>query len=1019
MQTRVIRLLTVCAGLFASLLIRTNAATVSTFREGVAGYAGTQDTFISSGSPTANNGASGTIEIDQAGAGGEFLLLRFENIFGTSPTQIPPKSKILYATLTVTISNGGNDPMVHRMLVPWTEASTWDSLTDGIVADDAEAAITEDATFSGTGGLRVIPLPTATLQAWSDATKTNHGWVFLPTGSDGTDFGSSEHSNPAVRPMLTVIWGTPTEPLDQPLMTATSPANGEANIAADANIQITVLNGATKLLNPASVRLLVNSQSVTPTVEPSANDPAQTIITYDPSANFASNTKIPVRLIFSDTSVPPRLSTNDFSFTTRSTTTMLVAIDDKQTWKYDRSATDLGTAWKEKTFNDGAWPSGMALLANETGNTPEPIRTDVDRFNDAGEYVATFYFRTHFNYSGPLGGDMFLRHVIDDGAIFYLNGVEIHRFGYGPGVPVLFNNTSAAGHEAAYEGPFVIPSFALVNGDNVLAVEVHQSGTGSSDFVFGAELSVTVADIKPTSVVSASPAANATEVSPSAAIEITLSDGSRQVQTNSVQLTINGQAVVPRVEKTAGSALTKITYTAPAGLPASSKVTVKLTYSDNATPANVATQEFSFTTKGSTLVNIDDKTKWRYERSGIDLGTAWREKNFNDSTWPEGAALIADETGATAEPIRTPVSRLDATGTVMPTMYFRTHFTFTGDPKTAQLKLRHVVDDGAVFYLNGVEIHRFGLAAGATYDFSTFFSGHEGNAYAGPYDISTASLVQGDNVLAVEVHQSDGGSSDIVFGAEIQVVAPPPVGTTTVTLIPIDDKQKWRYENTGADLGTGWKDKAFNDAAWPEGAGLFALETGATAEPIRTPIKRQSPAGANIVTDYFRTHFTFTGDPTTTKLQLRHVVDDSVAVYLNGVEVHRFFLPATGAITSATVAVPSDHENRYEGPFDIPATALVVGDNVIAAEVHQNSATSSDVVFGLELKAVVSGTPPTSSLKFSLFSQAGVNLNLEWTGTGALQSADAITGPWVDVAAAKSPFSAAIAGRAKFYRLRQ
>jgi hypothetical protein len=239
------------------------------------------------------------------------------------------------------------------------------------------------------------------------------------------------------------------------------------------------------------------------------------------------------------------------------------------------------------------------------------------------------------------------------------------------------------------------------------------------------------------------------------------------------------------------------------------------------------TNEFSFTTKGITLVNIDDKTKWRYNRSGVDLGTAWKEKAFNDSAWPEGAALIADETTA-VEPIRTVISRLDDAGTVIPTLYFRTHFNFTGDPKSALLKLRHVIDDGAVFYLNGVEIHRFGIAAGATFDFTTYFTGHE-NSYSGPYDIAVGSLVQGDNVLAVEVHQSDGGSSDIVFGAELVVIAPTSTAPkfTVITRTGTNLNLTWTGTGTlqSANSVTGpWTDVASANSPFTapiSGAGRF------------------------------------------------------------------------------------------------------------------------------------------------------------------------------------------------------
>ncbi len=344
-------------------------------------------------------------------------------------------------------------------------------------------------------------------------------------------------------------------------------------------------------------------------------------------------------------------------------------IDAETTWRYDRSAADLGTAWRELNFNDSAWPQGKMLIADETTTTVEPIRTAISRLNDAGEYVKTFYFRKKFNFNFAVdpGVVLQLRHVVDDGAVFYLNGKEIHRFGI-TADPVDYLS-DAAGHENAYEGPYVIPASFLVPGENILACEVHQSGGSSSDMVFGAEL----------------------------------------------------KALIPLVPKQLD------------------------------------------------VVKIDDVTQWRYDRSATDLGTAWREKNFNDSAWPQGKALIADETTTTVEPIRTAISRLNDAGEYVKTFYFRTKFTLPiASTAGAKLKLRHVVDDGAIFYLNGKEIHRFGITADPV-DYLSDAAGHE-NAYEGPYDIPIDALVPGENVLAAEVHQSGGSSSDMVFGGELSAI---------------------------------------------------------------------------------------------------------------------------------------------------------------------------------------------------------------------------------------------------------
>src|SRR5262249_13351454 len=74
---------------------------------------------------------------------------------------------------------------------------------------------------------------------------------------------------------------------------------------------------------------------------------------------------------------------------------------------------------------------------------------------------------------------------IDDGAVFYLNGQEIYRLAMPTGIITQATFATRTVGDAALEGPFDVPAAGLVRGDNVLAVEVHQANTTSSDIVFG------------------------------------------------------------------------------------------------------------------------------------------------------------------------------------------------------------------------------------------------------------------------------------------------------------------------------------------------------------------------------------------------------------------------------------------------------------------------------------------------------------------------------------------------------
>jgi hypothetical protein len=414
-----------------------------------------------------------------------------------------------------------------------------------------------------------------------------------------------------------------------------------------------------------------------------------------------------------------------------------------------------------------------------------------------------------------------------------------------------------------------------------------------------------------------------------------------------------------------------------------------------------------------TLVGINDVTTFRYDRSGQDLGTQWRENDYDDSAWPEGKTLIADESTATVEPIRTRISRFNDMGQYVKTFYFRTHFNFSQPISPGvKLRLRHVVDDGVVLYLNNVEIHRFGIAAGPV-DATTDATGHE-NIYEGPFDLPTDQLRVGDNVLAAEVHQSGGGSSDMVFGTEL--IATVPVTRTNLAVVAIDDVTTFRYDRTGQDLGTAWRENNYDDSTWPLGKTLIADESTATVEPIRTRISRFNDMGQYVKTFYFRTHFNFSAvTKDRAKIRLRHVVDDGVVLYLNNMEIHRFGI-AAGPVDASTDA--TGHENIYEGPFDILTDYLRLGDNVLAAEVHQSGGSSSDMVFGTEFIISVpvsdlGAAPPVLSI-----SRNGASVSISWTPSGGtLESAPAVTGPWSLVPNATNPYGATADGSARFYRV--
>ncbi len=217
-----------------------------------------------------------------------------------------------------------------------------------------------------------------------------------------------------------------------------------------------------------------------------------------------------------------------------------------------------------------------------------------------------------------------------------------------------------------------------------------------------------------------------------------------------------------------------------------------------------------------TLIPLD--AAWSYRDDGVDPGAAWREAEYvEDQAWKSGPAALYVEASELPWPKNTQLTIGSRT------FYFRTHFDFTGDPDAILLQLTTLVDDGAVFYLNGQEVWRVGIDDGDV-DHNTLASRGVGNAAVeGPYAIPTDALRQGDNVLAVEVHQQTIGSGDVVFGMQLetggQILNLNP-GINRVTAEAFDGPN-----GTGQLLATEWVD------VWYD-VGLAAVLAGTLTETV-------------------------------------------------------------------------------------------------------------------------------------------------------------------------------------------
>ncbi len=164
---------------------------------------------------------------------------------------------------------------------------------------------------------------------------------------------------------------------------------------------------------------------------------------------------------------------------------------------------------------------------------------------------------------------------------------------------------------------------------------------------------------------------------------------------------------------------------------------------------------------------LTSKSSWKYFAAASSPESNWNEANYNDNSWSSGNAELGYGDGDE----NTVIGYGSDPNNKYPSYYFRSNFMVKDLSKIGEVQLRFKIDDGAVVYVNGNEIARYNMIpypSKVAYDSLALssISGTAENDYHA-YSIPMDKLLQGRNVIAVEVHQNSRSSSDISFDAEI------------------------------------------------------------------------------------------------------------------------------------------------------------------------------------------------------------------------------------------------------------
>jgi len=180
----------------------------------------------------------------------------------------------------------------------------------------------------------------------------------------------------------------------------------------------------------------------------------------------------------------------------------LLSMDPCSLWRYNEANHDLsGAAWNSRAYDDSSseWAWGGSLFdakswGSRTNLGGYSVATSLNLTTNSAT-IPTFYFRKWLTVPvfGP-SATMTLSHMVDDSAAFYMNGKLFYAFNIN--TPTTFGFSAQTTIDTAtLQGPFDAQVTNMVVGTNMLAVDVHQAGSGSSDVTFGAMLTLNLPSV--------------------------------------------------------------------------------------------------------------------------------------------------------------------------------------------------------------------------------------------------------------------------------------------------------------------------------------------------------------------------------------------------------------------------------------------------------------------------------------------------------------------------------------------
>lgn len=366
----------------------------------------------------------------------------------------------------------------------------------------------------------------------------------------------------------------------------------------------------------------------------------------------------------------------------------------------------------------------------------------------------------------------------------------------------------------------------------------------------------------------------------------------------------------------------------------------------------------------SNPVLLEANATWNYRAEASAAPENWAQASFDDSAWPTGAAPLGYGDSAIATQIATKGSRPVTT-------YYRTHFQVADAKGLKGVNVKYLADDGAVVYINGVEVDRTRMGAG-TVSYTTRADSAPNFAAASASQseifVPASALKTGDNVIAVETHVNYMRTATVSMQASIFRVdgtpddnssvpadrstqptdATQPINAASVksgTVIQTGDE--WNYWTSTEAPASDWATTG-SLQSWNRGSGPIGWGDSGAATALDIAKKDRA------ITYYFARDIDLGAITPNTTLTVKVRADDGVVLRVNGkvIDTKRM---SDGNITHTTYANSAVSASKAASDLlevTIPASLLTGGVNRIGVEEHLNYKGSPSMTFDLNATLV-------------------------------------------------------------------